>query len=84
MAKGTKARQRKAKFRRLRQIREERLGWEVTDILSRLPGGKPSIASIYRLEQGQPIRVSSARRVFDVVNAALNNTLDPSKELEVK
>jgi len=44
---------------------------------------KPSISSIYRLEQGEAIRMSSARRVFDVVNAALNNALDPGRELEM-
>jgi hypothetical protein len=27
--------------------------------------------------------MSSARRVFDVVNGAMQNTLDPSKELEM-
>jgi|GEM_PF-3773256 len=43
---------------------------------------RPSAASIYRLEQGHAIRVANARRVFDVV-AALNNTLDPGKELQV-
>jgi hypothetical protein len=75
--------QRLAAFPRLRQIRED-LGWETHDIHSRLPGGKPSIASIYRLEQGRAIRVSSARRVFDVVNKALNERLDPNKELKVK
>ena len=71
-----------ARFPRLRRIRQERLGWEIVDIVSRLPGNKPSMSSIYRLEQGEAIRMSSARRVFDVVNAALNNALDPSKELE--
>jgi hypothetical protein len=40
------------------------------------------MSSIYRLEQGEAIRMSSARRVFDVVNAALDNALDPTKELE--
>jgi hypothetical protein len=75
----------KARFRRLRQIRQEQLGWEIVDIVSRLPGAKPSISSIYRLEQGDAIRMSSARRVFDVdvVNGALHNTLDVSKELEM-
>ena len=58
------------------------MGWEIVDILSRLPGSKPSISSIYRLEQGEAIRMSSARRVFDVVNGALENKLDASKELE--
>jgi len=58
------------------------LGWEIVDILSRLPGSKPSISSIYRLEQGEAIGMSSARRVFDVVNGALENKLDASKELE--
>ena len=53
------------------------------DILSRLPGNKPSISSIYRLEQGEAIRMSSARRVFDVVNDALEKKLDVSKELEM-
>jgi hypothetical protein len=58
------------------------VGWEIVDILSRLPGSKPSISSIYRLEQGEAIRMSSARRVFDVVNDALEKKLDASKELE--
>jgi hypothetical protein len=82
MARRPRARQLKARFPRLRQIRQEQLGWEIVDILSRLPGNKPSISSIYRLEQGEAIRMSSARRVFDVVNAALNNALDASKEIE--
>jgi hypothetical protein len=71
-----------ARFPRLRRIRQERLGWEIVDIVSRLPGNKPSMSSIYRLEQGEAIRMSSARRVFDVVNTALGSTLDPEKELE--
>jgi hypothetical protein len=71
-----------ARFPRLRRIRQEQLGWEIVDILNRLPGNKPSMSSIYRLEQGEAIRMSSARRVFDVVNAALDNKLDPTKELE--
>ena len=77
-----RARLLKARFPRLRQLRQEQLGWEIVDILSRLPGAKPSISSIYRLEQGDAIRMSSARRVFDVINGALNNKLDASKELE--
>jgi len=72
MARRPRTRSLKARFPRLRQIRQEQLGWEIVDILSRLPGNKPSISSIYRLEQGEAIRMSSARRVFDVVNAALN------------
>jgi len=51
---------------------------------ARHPGREPSASSIYRLEQGVAIRASNARRLFDVINAALNNTLDPSKELKVK
>ena len=78
-----RARLLKARFPRLRQIRQEQLGWEIVDIVSRLPGSKPSISSIYRLEQGEAIRMSSARRVFDVINSALQNKLDPSKELEM-
>jgi len=74
---------RKAKFPRLRQIREEQLGWDATEILTRLPGNRPSLASIYRLEQGLSIRVTNARKVFDVVNGALGNKLDPSKELKM-
>ncbi|MCC8977588.1 hypothetical protein [Bradyrhizobium acaciae] len=69
---------RKATFKRLRQIRED-LGLEVADIAAKL-GGKPSIASIYRLEQGQAIRVAQARRVFDVVN--IDGKLKPEQELE--
>jgi hypothetical protein len=82
MARKAKTRSLKARFPRLRQIRQEQLGWEIVDILSRLPANKPSISSIYRLEQGEAIRMSSARRVFDVVNAALDKALDPTKELE--
>ena len=81
MAKRSKAL--KARFPRLRQIRQEQLGWEIVDIISRLPGNKPSISSIYRLEQGEAIRMSSARRVFDVINNALAHTLDAGKELEM-
>ncbi len=82
MVKRPRARLLKARFPRLRQLRQEQLGWEIVDILSRLPGSKPSISSIYRLEQGEAIRMSSARRVFDVVNGALENKLDASRELE--
>ena len=77
-------RSQKALFPRLREIREEELGWEVVELVSRLPGHKPSASSIYRLEQGVAILASNARRIFDVINAALNNTLDASKELKVK
>jgi hypothetical protein len=83
MAKRQRTRALKARFPRLRQLRQEQLGWEIVDILSRLPGNKPSISSIYRLEQGEAIRVSGARRVFDVINGAMNSTLDPAKELEM-
>ncbi len=82
MVRRPKAKALKARFPRLRQIRQEQLGWEIVDILARLPANKPSISSIYRLEQGEAIRMSGARRVFDVVNAALEKKLDPSKELE--
>lgn len=82
MVRRPKAKALKARFPRLRQIRQEQLGWEIVDILARLPANKPSISSIYRLEQGEAIRMSSARRVFDVINAALEKKLDPSKELE--
>jgi hypothetical protein len=84
MSKRRIARSQKALFPRLREIREEDLGWKVVELVSRLPGHKPSASSIYRLEQGLAIRASNARRVFDVVNAALNNTLDASKELQVE
>jgi hypothetical protein len=73
-----------ARFPRLQQIREEQLGWNAADIFVRLPANRPSLASIYRLERGETIRASNARRVFDVVNTALNNTLDPNEELEVR
>lgn len=68
---------RKATFKRLRQIRED-LGLEVADIVVKV-GGKPSIASIYRLEQGHALRVAHVRRVFDAVNT--DGKLDPKKEL---
>jgi hypothetical protein len=40
---------------------------------------KPSVASIYRLEQGQAIRVAHARRVFGVMN--VDGKLKPEDEL---
>ena len=73
-----------ARFPRLQQIREAELGWNVTDIFVRLPANRPSLATIYRLERGEAIRASNARRVFDVVNEALHNSLDPDKELEIR
>ena len=74
-------RHRLAKFPRLREYRETRLGWEVTDLTSKLPNGRPSISSIYRLEQGFAIRFASAKRVFDVVNEALGGILKADQEL---
>lgn len=73
----------KATFLRLREIREVQLGWDVTELVAKV-GGKPSVAGIYRLEQGKAIRVTSARRVFDVINQAMGGKLDPKKELKVE
>ena len=70
-----------ARFPRLREIRERRLGWEVIDLVAKLPGNRPSIASIYRLEAGRSVRVANARRIFDVLNDALNNSLDVENEI---
>jgi transcriptional regulator with XRE-family HTH domain len=70
-----------ARFPRLRVLRES-LGWEAKDLAAKLADGKPSISSIYRLEQGGSIRAPMARRVFDLVNDALGRTLDPTKELK--
>src|ERR1051325_8963077 len=53
------ARPQKALFPRLREIREEELGWELVEVVSRLPGHKPSASSIYRLEQGVAMRASN-------------------------
>jgi hypothetical protein len=80
----TRRRSRKAKFPRLKQIREERLGWSVAELFVRLPGGRPSPTTIYRLERGGATRISAARRVFDVVNAALGGKLDVRKEIKVR
>lgn len=76
-------RYRMAAFPRLREIREQELGWEVADLAAKLPDGKPSISSIYRLEQGLSLRVPNVRRVFDVVNKALNGQLDPAAEIRL-
>jgi predicted transcriptional regulator len=81
MAPSGKKRHRMAKFPRLRQIRED-LGWEVTDLINKLPLGKPSISSIYRLEQGHAIRMANVRRVFDVVNNASSKKLEATKEIK--
>ena len=76
--------QRMARFPRLRQIRAELLGWEMMDIVTRLPERRPGLSTVYRLECGLAVRVSTARRVFDVVNAALGGTLDAREELEIE
>lgn len=72
-----------ARFPRLREVRES-LGWEVSDLAAKLPDGKPSVSSVYRLEQGGEIRSPMARRVFDVVNKALGEKLEAAKELKTK
>src|SRR4051794_40937338 len=82
MGRRSKAEQYMARIPRLREIRA-RVGWEVMDLVLKLPGNRPSTASIYRLEQGQAVRVSNARRVFDVLNDALGGKLDPEKEIEL-
>ena len=37
---------REARFPRLRQIRTEQLGWEITDIVTRLPGQRSVVATV--------------------------------------
>lgn len=81
MGRRSKAELHMARFPRLREIRERRLGWEVIDIVAKLPGNRPSIASIYRLEAGRSVRVANARRIFDVLNEALNNSLNAENEI---
>jgi hypothetical protein len=81
MAKRSKAETLKARFPRLKEIREQRLGWEVIDLVAKLPGNRPSIASIYRLEAGRSVRIANARRVFDVLNEALGNSLKAESEI---
>ena len=81
MGRRSKAELHMARFPRLREIRERRLGWEVIDLVAKLPGNRPSIASIYRLEAGRSVRVANARRIFDVLNDALNNSLNAENEI---
>ena len=75
-------RYRMARFPRLRDIRERQLGWEVAELVAKLPENRPSISSIYRLEQGGAIRLPNVRRIFDVINQALGQTLDTDKEIK--
>jgi hypothetical protein len=75
-------RYRMAKFPRLRELRERHLGWEVADLMGKLDG-RPSVSSIYRLEQGGAIRLPNVRRVFDAINRALDNSLDADKEIKL-
>ena len=70
----------KARFPRLKKLREEELGWDVTQLIGQLMG-RPSIASIYRLERGESIRIAHARRVFEVINEALGHRLNAADEL---
>ena len=72
-----------ARFPRLREIRERQLGWEVAELVQKLPDGKPSISSIYRLEQGGAIRLPNVRRVFHACNRSLGDTLDADKEIKL-
>jgi hypothetical protein len=70
-----------AKFPRLREIREQTLGWEVTKLATMLADGKPSISSIYRLEQGYAIRYTNAKRILDLLNGVLQEKLNAMEEL---
>lgn len=70
----------KARFPRLKKLREEELGWDITRLIGQL-AGRPSIASIYRLERGESIRIAHARRVFDAINEALGHRLNALDEL---
>ena len=72
-----------SRFPRLQYLREQELAWSVAELAAKLPEGKPSIASIYKLESGEPLLYLNARRVFDVVNQALDGKLDPKKELVI-
>lgn len=72
-----------ARFKNLKSIREQ-LGWEVLDLVKKLENGKPSGASIYRLEQGRSIRLIGVTRIFNVLNDALGGKLQFSMEIEVE
>ena len=73
---------RMCRFPRLRELREE-LGWELTDLLGKLPEAKPGLSSLSKLERGLPLRYTNVKRVFDTVNEAYGGSLDPKKELKV-
>lgn len=75
-----KSRHRMARFPRAREHRVS-VGWEVADLAAKLPGGKPSVSSIYRLEDGHAIRYISVIRVFDALNAAHKDKLVRSIEI---
>ena len=53
----------------------------MAELVAKLPDGKPSVSSVYRLEQGRSIRAPHVRRVFDVVNRALGDALDAEQEI---
>ena len=69
-----------ARFPNLQKHRTE-LGWEVSDLVAKMPDGRPKEASIRRLEKGRGIRASSVHRVFDVVNRSLGGKLDRTQEI---
>ena len=53
----------------------------MAELVAKLPDGRPSTSSVYRLDQGRAIRAPHVRRVFDVVNKALGNALDAEEEI---
>ena len=76
-----KGRQRLARYQNLRSHRDA-LGWSLGDLLARLDN-TPSEKSLRRLENGEPIRASSAFRVFHKIRAASATPLDAETEIEI-
>src|SRR4051794_19573293 len=58
------------------------LGWELSDLATRLGTAGPKLRSLYRLEAGKPIRLSGVHRVFRVVSKELGQQLDAATEIQ--
>jgi len=78
-----KKRQLLGHYRNLQKHRTE-LGWSISELLTKVSENPPSEKSVRRLEAGQPIRMTTVNKLFNVINAApgFAGKLDRHRELK--
>jgi ribosome-binding protein aMBF1 (putative translation factor) len=79
---GTRRTQRVARYPKL-QAQREALGWSIQELIAKLQGSSVSERSIRRLEQGLPIRATSAHKVFNAIAAHFPEKLIRDEQIKV-